>query len=309
MSLVQSPSLSTRTSFSTSLPFSYTFSSTRHSHSSSVSSASSFYSEQLDTMPAIRTGRTPAARLAAANKRRKETRKRRNWGHDVDEVPLPEEPTVTIEESITTLRELGISDTITPRLTNVVATVDTACCLELDNIVKYARNAEYNPKRIKAVIMRIREPRSTALIFSTGKIVCVGNKSFEAARLASRKFVRIIQKLGYAVKFENFKVQNIVASVGIDKLIRLEGLAFDHHLFTHWEAEIFPGLIYTMRELRMKILVFASGKIVFTGAKHEQYIYQAWAKLYPALLQYAMEKPPKGEEPQRSSKRKRKAKA
>ena len=38
-----------------------------------------------------------------------------------------------------------------------------------------ARNAEYNPKRFAAVIMRIREPRTTALIFSSGKMVCTGN--------------------------------------------------------------------------------------------------------------------------------------
>lgn len=62
------------------------------------------------------------------------------------------------------------------------------------------RNAEYNPKRFAAVIMRIREPRTTALIFSSGKMVCTGAKSEEDSRLAARKYARIIQKLGFAVR-------------------------------------------------------------------------------------------------------------
>ena len=61
----------------------------------------------------------------------------------------------------------------------------------------HARNAEFNPKRFAAVIMRIREPRTTALIFSSGKLVCTGAKSEEDSRLAVRKYARIVQKLGF----------------------------------------------------------------------------------------------------------------
>lgn len=45
------------------------------------------------------------------------------------------------------------------------------CKLDLKKIALHARNAEYNPKRFAAVIMRIREPKSTALIFASGKMV------------------------------------------------------------------------------------------------------------------------------------------
>lgn len=49
--------------------------------------------------------------------------------------------------------------------------------------------------------MRIREPRTTALIFSSGKMVCTGAKSEEDSRLAARKYARIIQKLGFPVSW------------------------------------------------------------------------------------------------------------
>ena len=82
---------------------------------------------------------------------------------------------------------------------NIVSTINMLCKLDLRKIAMQARNAEYNPKRFAAVIMRIREPRTTALIFSSGKMVCTGAKSEDDSRLAARKYARIIQKLGFDV--------------------------------------------------------------------------------------------------------------
>jgi len=82
-----------------------------------------------------------------------------------------------------------------------VSTVNLGCRLDLKTIALHARNAEFNPKRFAAVIMRIREPRTTALIFSSGKMVCTGAKSEEDSRLAARKYARIIQKLSFPVSF------------------------------------------------------------------------------------------------------------
>lgn len=79
-----------------------------------------------------------------------------------------------------------------PKLQNVVATVNLNCPLNLKNIALHARNAEYNPRRFAAVVMRLREPKTTALIFSSGKMVVTGAKNEKASKIASRKFARII---------------------------------------------------------------------------------------------------------------------
>jgi transcription initiation factor TFIID TATA-box-binding protein len=42
-------------------------------------------------------------------------------------------------------------------------------------------------QRFAAVIMRIREPKTTALIFASGKMVVTGAKSEDLAKLAARK--------------------------------------------------------------------------------------------------------------------------
>lgn len=175
---------------------------------------------------------------------------------------------------------------ILPTVQNIVATVNLLCRLDLKTIALHARNAEYNPKRFAAVIMRIREPKTTALIFASGKMVVTGAKSEDDSKLASRKYARIIQKLGFNAKFTDFKIQNIVSSCDVKFPIRLEGLAFSHGIFSSYEPELFPGLIYRMVKPKIVLLIFVSGKIVLTGAKQREEIYQAFESIYPVLSDF-----------------------
>ncbi|XP_069494551.1 TATA box-binding protein-like 2 [Ambystoma mexicanum] len=175
------------------------------------------------------------------------------------------------------------SSGIVPQLQNIVSTVNLACKLDLKKIALHARNAEYNPKRFAAVIMRIREPRTTALIFSSGKMVCTGAKSEEHSRLAARKYARVVQKLGFPAKFLDFKIQNMVGSCDVKFPIRLEGLVLTHQQFSSYEPELFPGLIYRMVKPRIVLLIFVSGKVVLTGAKERSEIYEAFENIYPIL--------------------------
>lgn len=73
------------------------------------------------------------------------------------------------------------------RMQNIMASVNLCTRVDLDKITQTARNAEYNPKRFQAVIMRIREPRTTALIFASGKMIITGARSEEAASIAAKK--------------------------------------------------------------------------------------------------------------------------
>ncbi|CAB3402662.1 unnamed protein product [Caenorhabditis bovis] len=173
-----------------------------------------------------------------------------------------------------------------PTLQNIVSTVNLGVQLDLKKIALHARNAEYNPKRFAAVIMRIREPRTTALIFSSGKMVCTGAKSEEASRLAARKYARIVQKLGFQAKFTEFMVQNMVGSCDVRFPIQLEGLCLTHAQFSTYEPELFPGLIYRMVKPRVVLLIFVSGKVVITGAKTKKDIDDAFNQIYPILKGY-----------------------
>ncbi|XP_055256560.1 TATA-box-binding protein-like [Moschus berezovskii] len=172
---------------------------------------------------------------------------------------------------------------LVPQLHNIVCTVNLGCKLDLKSIALLARNAEYNPKRFAAVIMRIREPRTTALLFSSGKMVCTGGKSEEQSRLAARKYARIVQKLGFPTKFLDFKIQNMVGSCDVKFPIRLEALVLSHQQFASYEPELFPGLVYRMIKPRIVLLIFVSGKVVLTGAKVRREMSEAFNNIYSIL--------------------------
>ena len=78
------------------------------------------------------------------------------------------------------------AEVIRPELQNIVSTANLGIPLDLKNIVLNCRNAEYNPRRFAAVIIRIREPKTTALIFSSGKMVITGAKSEDQSRNAAK---------------------------------------------------------------------------------------------------------------------------
>jgi transcription initiation factor TFIID TATA-box-binding protein len=94
-----------------------------------------------------------------------------------------------------------------PKLQNIVSTANLNCKLDLRHIAMHTKNCEYKPKRFAAAIMRIREPKTTALIFASGKMVCTGAKSEEMSETAAKQYARNIKKVGNKeVKFTDFTI-------------------------------------------------------------------------------------------------------
>ncbi|XVF04658.1 hypothetical protein REPUB_Repub05bG0103900 [Reevesia pubescens] len=139
------------------------------------------------------------------------------------------------------------------------------------------------------LLIEQKKKKTTALIFSSGKIVCTGAKTQEQSRLAARKYTRVLQKLGFDVKFMDFKIQNMVASYNITVPISLVRLGHSHYEFSTYETELFPGLIYQMRQPKITMLIFPSGKLVITGAKREAEIHKAFANIYPVLISFRID--------------------
>ena len=174
------------------------------------------------------------------------------------------------------------------QLQNIVATTDLSCVLNLETIQHSVRNAEYNPSKFSACVIRIREPRTTALVFESGKMVVTGAGCWEDAKKASIKFAKAIRKLGFTVSLteENLNLSNIVASCDVKFAIQLEALAGMHGTSANYEPELFPGLIYRMQDPKVVLLIFVSGKVVMTGAKRIEDILKAFEMIYPVLYMF-----------------------
>ncbi|XP_065574553.1 TATA-box-binding protein-like [Artemia franciscana] len=110
---------------------------------------------------------------------------------------------------------------VSPIIQNIVSSVYTGCPLNLMKIAIKGSNVIYD-KRQDAVFMRIRNPQAEAKILSSGRVECRGAKSEADSRLAARKVARIIQKLGFNVKFLNFKIKNIIATYDTEFQICIE---------------------------------------------------------------------------------------
>lgn len=107
---------------------------------------------------------------------------------------------------------------------NVVATANFGCTIELEKLA-WQCYGEYNPKTFRAVKLRLTNPRSTALIFSSGKVVCTGGASECAALTAVHVYLSIVRGVHPEARMRAVTVQNIVASGNFGAPVRLEELA------------------------------------------------------------------------------------
>ena len=87
---------------------------------------------------------------------------------------------------------------------NVVATAQLGCEIDLKKLHKDLlaaghKDAKYDTSFTEMVSIYL--PRTSVLgkIFATGKISCMGANSVEKAKLATRKFSRLVQTHGYKV--------------------------------------------------------------------------------------------------------------
>lgn len=98
------------------------------------------------------------------------------------------------------------------------------------------------------------------------------------------QYAKAIQKVGNNVKFSDFEIQNMVGSCSVNFKIQLERLfQSEHQMFCDFNPDTFPGLIYHMQNPKICLLIFASGKIVLTGAKTRADIDTAFKAIQPTL--------------------------
>jgi len=180
----------------------------------------------------------------------------------------------------------GFSVTVTIR--NVVASAHFKEGIDLDGIVKAFPHVDYRPKVFPGLAFRLNQPKSCALIFRTGKMVCTGAKSEGEMRRAVRKVVGELKKAGIIIAGRpEITVQNIVASVELgDVLIDAEEAVYVTHRLGKrilYEPDQFPGAIYRMDDPQVVFLIFSTGKLVCVGAKREEDIRMAVDKLVTLL--------------------------
>jgi len=169
------------------------------------------------------------------------------------------------------------------KIVNIVASAKLDHDVPLVRLAEALPNTEYNPEQFPGLVMRIKDPKTSALIFSSGNIVCTGARSMAKVKLSVLAIIKNLAKIKIRIKAKpKIVVQNMVASgaIGID--LNLNSLAMDLEN-TEYEPEQFPGLVYKCPGTRATFLLFSNGKIVCTGTRSEVKLREAVAKLVKNL--------------------------
>ncbi|CAD8071222.1 unnamed protein product [Paramecium primaurelia] len=126
------------------------------------------------------------------SKKSKHIKKNKNDVHEYTEEKKKE-----IEKEYQQIKKSNqLHESYEPKIQNVVSTVilkmktktgEDIDKLDLDNLAHTSQNCEYKKSRFPALIQRIKEPKSTALIFEAGKMVITGTKGQNEAEEAANK--------------------------------------------------------------------------------------------------------------------------
>ena len=172
---------------------------------------------------------------------------------------------------------------------NCVASVNLYTSINLVSIFQQLVDADeyevrYNPEQFPGLILKIKDPKISSLVFSSGKLVITGAKSTEMIYEGVTKIINILKNLGTVIESEpEIIVQNIVASGNFNNRkinLELAAMWLDKSMY---EPEQFPGLIYRLDVPKTVLLLFQSGNLVCTGAKNEKQVHEAVLNTYHAL--------------------------
>jgi len=156
-------------------------------------------------------------------------------------------------------------------IVNLVATADLGQSIDLESL-RATGGFRYDPCVYKCAYLKDSETHGKVSIFSTGKMISVATKSFELAEQDLEHAMNTLTSLGIINKTRiTAKLQNIVATGDIGHPLDVARFAMRSDVV--YEPEQFPAAIYYPEELGGAcVLVFASGKVVFSGIKTTEFV-------------------------------------
>jgi transcription initiation factor TFIID TATA-box-binding protein len=172
---------------------------------------------------------------------------------------------------------MSMTPTDTISVKNVVASTGIEQELDLEHVAMDIDGAKYAPEQFPGIIYRVSQPRATALIFRSGKIVCTGAKSIADVHEAVQRVFEQLRTLDIPVTDESdIIVQNIVSTADLGRTLNLHAIALGLGVEEiEYEPEQFPGLVYRLDDPEVVLLLFGSGKLVITGSTASEETIQA----------------------------------
>ena len=129
------------------------------------------------------------------------------------------------------------------KIENIVSSASIGKDVVLDEISEALEGVTFNKDQFPGLVFKLKDPKTAALIFSSGKLVCTGAKSVDDSKLAIKKTVDKMRTIDTEIPEEyEITIQNIVASANLKSTLNLEAVALELEN-TEYEPEQFPGLV------------------------------------------------------------------
>lgn len=167
-------------------------------------------------------------------------------------------------------------------INNEVATVNFGVeRIHLRNLVTATQCGRFIQSRFAAVTLRLDNPRTTLLLFASGKGVITGGKSQIDILLSSYYFQKMLNNVGVPANKYDIGIRNIVGHIYAGFPIDLNKL---HKHFgsllgctVDYNPNRFPGVIFRREKLvedgmPLVMLIFHSGSVINTGVREERHL-------------------------------------
>lgn len=146
--------------------------------------------------------------------------------------------------------------------------------------------ARYDPDKYPGMYLRFGEDEPLITVYRTGKYIITGADSEDELNSLRERFLSFFVDTGVMERPEDewFSVQNYVCTGDLEGAQNLNALAIGLGLErTEYEPEQFTGLIYRPDSGGCVILIFATGRVVITGAKEFEIAERAFKQLQDTL--------------------------
>ena len=165
--------------------------------------------------------------------------------------------------------------TTSPRITNLVVKFVLNFEITLNFLQFVLDKVDYRPKRFNGAI--VKDFGVTLLVFRNGKVNVVGAKSLDGAETAMKKFCEL---MGHPYTYKQMDMVNLVATASVGKQLNLTHIAQKFPSMISYHPELYPAAYYTEdKHSKPKVLIFHTGKLVFTGFKSFDNVNNIYCKL------------------------------
>lgn len=182
------------------------------------------------------------------------------------------------------------------KIENIVASAELGLELDLYTIAFKIHDVEYEPEQFPGAILKLKEPKTSLLLFKNGKIICAGGKNEKEVAGAIERTLKMLASYSKTAPPKNFKpkftVQNIVASAEFGVELDLYTIASEVEN-VEYEPEQFPGAILKFQNPKTSLLLFKNGKIICTGGRSEEDVVNALNMAAKLLAPYSSPLPQK----------------